>query len=66
METNNNINKEEEILNTIKMEPILEKTEIKEEPEVIKKQKMMKATDYILLVLILIMLCVFITVVIIL
>ena len=61
---NNEDYKEEEILNTIKMEPILEKTEIKEEPEVIKKKKMMKATDYILLALIVIILVIFVLVII--
>jgi len=65
---NNNINeetrREEELLNTIKMEPIIEKTEIKEEVEVIKKKKMMQLTDYILLALIVIIIIVFIVVVI--
>ena len=40
------IRKEEELLNTIKMEPIIEKTVIEEEPVVTKKRKMMKITDY--------------------
>ena len=31
--------KEEELINTIKMEPILETTEIDEEPVLVKKQK---------------------------
>ena len=33
------IRKEEELLNTIKMEPIIEKTVIEEEPVVTKKKK---------------------------
>ena len=67
MENNNideEIRKEEELLNTIKMEPILEKTEIKEEVEVTKKKKMMRTTDYILLTLIIIIIVIFIVVII--
>lgn len=44
--------KEEELLNTIKMEPILERTVIEEEEHVTKKKKMMRVTDYMLLSLI--------------
>ena len=51
------IRKEEELLNTIKMEPIIEKTVIEEEPVVTKKRKMMKITDYCLLSLIVQLLC---------
>ena len=58
------LKKEEELLNTIKMEPIIEKTEIKEEAEAVKKKKMMKATDYILLSLIVVVIVIFIIVVI--
>jgi hypothetical protein len=61
---NNNINNEEEILNTIKMEPILEKTKITEEPQAIKKKKMMNAVDYILIALIVIIIAIFVVVVI--
>ncbi|NLC48163.1 MAG: hypothetical protein GX758_02230 [Tenericutes bacterium] len=58
------LRKEEELLNTIKMEPILEKTVIDEEVTVTKKRKMMKVTDYILLTLIIILSIVFIIVII--
>lgn len=58
------LKKEEELLNTIKMEPILETTEIKEEDHVTKKKKMMKFTDYILLFLIILMIAVFVYVII--
>jgi hypothetical protein len=57
------LRKEEELLNTIKMEPILEKTVMEEEESVTKKRKMMKLTDYFLLVLIVILSIVFITVI---
>ena len=58
------IRKEEELLNTIKMEPIIEKTFIEEEPVVTKKRKMMKITDYCLLSLIVVLSVVFILVII--
>lgn len=58
------IRKEEELLNTIKMEPIIEKTVIEEEPVVTKKRKMMKITDYCLLSLIVVLSVVFILVII--
>ena len=57
------IRKEEELLNTIKMEPIFEKTEIEEEPVVIQKQKRIKLIDYILITLIAIISIVFLLVV---
>ena len=57
------LRKEAELLNTIKMEPILEKTIMEEEESVTKKRKMMKLTDYFLLVLIVILSIVFITVI---
>lgn len=44
--------KQEELLNTIKMEPILEKTIIQEEPIVTMKRKRANVTDYILIVMI--------------
>ncbi len=44
--------KEQELLNTIRMEPILEKTVMEEEPELAKKKKKIKAIDYILMTLI--------------
>lgn len=58
------IRKQEELLNTIKMEPILEKTIIDEEPEVIKKKKKMIMTDYFLMSLIAVVSVVFVMVVI--
>ena len=58
------IRKEEELLNTIKMEPTIEKTVIEEEPVVTKKRKMMKITDYCLLSLIVVLSIVFILVII--
>lgn len=58
------IRKEEELLNTIKMEPIIEKTVIEEEPVVTKKKKMMRITDYCLLSLIVVLSVVFIFVII--
>lgn len=57
------IRKQEELLNTIKMEPIIEKTTIEEEPGVTKKRKMMKITDYCLLSLIVVISIVFIFVI---
>lgn len=58
------IRKQEELLNTIKMEPIIEKTVIEEEPVVTKKRKMMRITDYCLLSLIVVLSVVFILVII--
>ena len=55
--------KEEELLNTIKMEPILERTVIEEEEHVTKKKKMMRVTDYMLLSLIMTISSVFIYVI---
>ncbi len=46
------IKKQEELLNTIKMEPILEKTIIQEEPLITMKRKRANVTDYILIVMI--------------
>lgn len=57
------IRKEEELLNTIKMEPILEKTEIVEEETVEKKKKKIRLTDLFLVALIFILSIVFILVV---
>ena len=56
------LRKEEELLNTIKMEPILEKTVMEEEESVTHQRKMMRLTDYFLLTLIVILSIVFITV----
>ena len=55
--------KEEELLNTINMEPILERTVIEEEEHVTKKKKMMRVTDYMLLSLIVTISSVFIYVI---
>lgn len=54
---------EEELLKTIKMEPIIETTVIDEEPVVTKKKKIMKVTDYFLLSLIVIISVVFVFVI---
>lgn len=53
------IKKEEELLNTIKMEPILEKVIVEEEKVVTKKKKIMRVTDYFLISLIVVMCIVF-------
>ena len=57
------IRKEEELLNTIKMEPILDTTEIEEEETVVQKKKRIRITDYFLMVLILILAALFIIVI---
>lgn len=57
------IRKEEELLNTIKMEPILGTTEIEEEETVVQKKKRIRITDYFLMVLILILAVLFIIVI---
>ena len=54
--------KQKELLNTIKMEPILEKTVMEEETPVTKKKKMMEITDYILLSLIVAFIIIFVLV----
>lgn len=54
--------KQKELLNTIKMEPILETTVMEEEKMVTKKKKMMEITDYILLGLIITFIIIFILV----
>ena len=54
--------KQEELMNTIRMEPILEKTMILDEPLVKKKEKRIKVTDYILIALILIVIAIFVIV----
>lgn len=60
---NEQLRKEEELMQTIKMEPILEKTELDEEPSVTKEKKRIKLTDIFLIGLIIILLAVFIFVV---
>ena len=57
------IREHEELLNTIKMEPIFEKVEIEEEESITKKKKRIKATDYFLLSLIVVLSVVFIMVI---
>ena len=57
------IKKQEELLNTIKMEPILETTEIEEEEMVVKNKKRIKLTDYFLLSLIVVLSVVFLMVI---
>ena len=57
------IRKEEELLNTIKMEPILGTTEIEEEETVVQKKKRIRITDYFLMALILILAALFIIVI---
>lgn len=53
------IRKQEELLNTIKMEPILETTVIDEEPSIVKKKNRVRITDYFLISLIVILSVVF-------
>lgn len=55
--------REEEIMNTIKMEPILDVTEIEEEESVIQKKKRIRVTDYFLISMIVILSVVFLLVV---
>jgi len=57
------LKKEEEIFNTIKMEPILEKTEIEEEETIVRKKKRIKITDYCLMSMIAVLSVVFLMVV---
>jgi len=48
--------KEEELLKTIKMEPILETTELKEEETATTKKKKIKITNILLILLIVVLL----------
>lgn len=57
------LRREEEFINTIKMEPILEKISIEEEETVVKERKMTNLTDYFLIGLIFVLVCVFIYIV---
>ena len=57
------LRKEEELMNTIKMEPILSTTQIDEEEGVVKKKKRVKITDYFLISLIVILSAVFLIVI---
>ncbi len=54
---------EEELMNTIKMEPIIETTIIDEDPSIIKKQKRVRVTDFFLIALIIILSVLFLMVV---
>ena len=58
------IRREEELFNTIKMEPILQTTEIEEEETIVKKKKRIKFTDYCLMSMIVVLSVVFVMVVI--
>ena len=55
--------KEEELMNTIRMEPIIEKTVMEEEPIVTMKKKMMRVTDYFLIALIVLLSAAFVMVI---
>ncbi len=55
--------REEALFNTIKMEPILLKTEIEEEETIVRKKKRIRATDYCLLSMIVILSVVFLMVI---
>ncbi len=55
--------KQEELYNTIRMEPILEKTFILEEPIIKKKKRKINITDYILMTMIFALSVVFIMVI---
>ncbi len=55
--------REEALLNTIKMEPILQTTEIEEEETIVKKKKRIKFTDYCLMSMIVILSVLFVMVV---
>ena len=58
------IRKEEELFNTIKMEPILQTTEIEEEVTIVKKKKRIKFTDYCLMSMILLLSVAFVMIII--
>ena len=57
------IKKQEELINTIKMEPILETTEIEEEETIVQKKKRIRFTDYCLMSMIVVLSVVFIMVI---
>ena len=57
------LRRQEELINTIKMEPILETTEIEEEETITKKQKRIRFTDYCLMSMIVVLGVVFIMVI---
>ena len=53
------LKKEEELFNTMKMEPILGTTEIEEEVTITKKRKRIRFTDYCLISMIVVLSVVF-------
>ena len=55
--------KEEELFNTMKMEPLLETTEIEEEETIVKKKKRIRFTEYCLISMIVVLSVVFLMVV---
>ena len=57
------LRRQEELINTIKMEPILEKVEIEEEDTIVQKKKRIKITDYCLMSMIVVLSVVFIMVI---
>ena len=57
------LRRQEELINTIKMEPILETTEIEEEETIIQKKKRIRFTDYCLMSMIVVLSVVFIMVI---
>ena len=57
------IRRQEELINTIKMEPILETTEIPEEETIVQKKKRIKFTDYCLMSMIVVLSVVFVMVI---
>ena len=57
------IRRQEELINTIKMEPILETTEIPEEETIVQKKKRIRFTDYCLMSMIVVLSVVFIMVI---
>ena len=57
------IRRQEELINTIKMEPILETTEIPEEETIVQKKKRIRFTDYCLMSMIVVLSVVFLMVI---
>ncbi len=57
------LRRQEELINTIKMEPILETTEIPEEETIVQKKKRIMFTDYCLMSMIVVLSVVFIMVI---
>ena len=57
------IRRQEELINTIKMEQILETTEIPEEETIVQKKKRIRFTDYCLMSMIVVLSVVFVMVI---